>query len=218
MTISDGVREPHGSAGRLSETGTSGVRDEDGIGDIGDARRETGARGETGVRAETAGRGDSLGDTSGRAETGGPGDGRVETGDADALKDAAAGRSGIHGWLDGVRSTRAGHLTLKIVIGAIGAVLVIGGLIMVPFPGPGWLVVFAGLAVLATEFHWAHRLLEFGKRTLSAWTAWLGRRGWTVKILVVLAAAVTATAIVYYGLKLSFDLDLVVEAQKLLTR
>ncbi|MEU4534542.1 TIGR02611 family protein [Streptosporangium sp. NPDC023825] len=187
MTISDGVREPHGSAGRLSETGTTGVRGEDGT---------------TGVRGETGGRGD----------------GGIETGDADALKGVAAGRSGIHGRLDGIRSTRAGRLTLKIVIGAIGAVLVIGGLIMVPFPGPGWLVVFAGLAVLATEFHWAHRLLEFGKRTLSAWTAWLGRRGWTVKILVVLAAAVTATAIVYYGLKLSFDFDLVVEAQKLLTR
>ncbi|MEU4403565.1 TIGR02611 family protein [Streptosporangium sp. NPDC023963] len=192
MTISDGVREPHGSAGRLSETGTAGVRGEtDGRGDVRD-----------GIRGETDGRGDRG----------------LETGDADALKGAAAERSGVNGWLDGVRSTRAGHLTLKIVIGAIGAVLVIGGLIMVPFPGPGWLVVFAGLAVLATEFHWAHRLLEFGKRTLSAWTAWLGRRGWTVKILVVLAAAVTATAIVYYGLKLSFDLDLVVEAQKLLTR
>ncbi|MGJ6968047.1 TIGR02611 family protein [Streptosporangium sp. G11] len=180
MTISDGVREPHGATGRSSETGASGARGED----------------DAGVRGETWG----------------------ETGDADALKDAAAERSGVHGWLDGVRSTRAGRLTLKIVIGVIGAVLVIGGLIMVPFPGPGWLVVFAGLAVLATEFHWAHRLLEFGKRTLSAWTAWLGRRGWTVKILVVLAAAMTATVIVYYGLKLSLHIDLIVEAQKLLTR
>ncbi|WP_433254827.1 TIGR02611 family protein [Streptosporangium sp. CA-135522] len=141
-----------------------------------------------------------------------------ETGDADALKDEAARRSGIHGWLDGVRSTRTGRLTLKIVIGVVGAVLVVAGLIMVPFPGPGWLVVFAGLAVLATEFHWAHRLLEFGKRTLSAWTSWLGRQGWPLKILVVLVAAVAAVAIVYYGLKLSFGLDLVVEAQKLINR
>ncbi|MEU3163158.1 TIGR02611 family protein [Streptosporangium sp. NPDC006930] len=190
MTISDGVREPHGATGQPSETGTGGVRGETGLG---------------GVQGEAA-----IGGVGG--------DGRVELGDADALKDAAAGRAGIHGWLDGVRSTSAGRLTLKIVIGVIGAVLVIGGLIMVPFPGPGWLVVFAGLAVLATEFHWAHRLLEFGKRTLSAWTAWLGRRGWSVKILVVAVAAVTATAIVYYGLKLSLHIDLVVEAQKFLTR
>ncbi|MEU8382084.1 TIGR02611 family protein [Streptosporangium sp. NPDC048865] len=195
MTISDGVREPHGPAGRPSESGTAGVRGDEGVGGLGG-----------GVRDETGGQGPVR---SG---------GRIETGDADALKGAAAERSGLHGWLDGVRSTRAGHLTLKIVIGAIGTVLVVGGLIMVPFPGPGWLVVFAGLAVLATEFHWAHRVLEFGKRTLSAWTSWLGRRGWTVKILVVLAAAATATAIVYFGLKLSFDIDLVVEAQKLLIR
>ncbi|GAA3015239.1 TIGR02611 family protein [Streptosporangium longisporum] len=141
-----------------------------------------------------------------------------ETGETGAPGAPGARRSGLHGRLDDIRSTRTGRLTLKIVIGVVGAVLVIGGLIMVPFPGPGWLVVFAGLAVLATEFHWAHRLLEFGKRTLSAWTAWLGRRGWTVKILVVLVAAATAGVIVYFGLKLSFGLDLVVEAQKLLLR
>ncbi len=141
-----------------------------------------------------------------------------ETGDADVLKDEAARRSGVHGWLDGIRSTRTGRLTLKIVIGVLGAVLVVAGLIMVPFPGPGWLVVFAGLAVLATEFHWAHRLLEFGKRTLAAWTAWLGRQGWPVKILVVLAAAVAALAIVYYGLKLSLGFDLIVEARQFMAR
>ncbi|GAA3119798.1 TIGR02611 family protein [Streptosporangium carneum] len=141
-----------------------------------------------------------------------------ETGDADALKDDAARRSSIQSWLDGIRSTQAGRLTLKIVIGVIGAVLVVAGLIMVPFPGPGWLVVFAGLAVLATEFHWAHRLLEFGKRTLAGWTAWLGRQGWPVKILVVLVAAAAALAIVYYGLKLSFHLDLIAEARELLNR
>ncbi|MFF4417213.1 TIGR02611 family protein [Streptosporangium sp. NPDC001559] len=141
-----------------------------------------------------------------------------ETGDADVLKDEAARRSGIHGWLDGVRSTRTGRLTLKIVIGVIGSVLVVAGLIMVPFPGPGWLVVFAGLAVLATEFHWAHRLLQFGRRTLAAWTAWLGRQGWTVKILVVLAAAATAMVIVYYGLRLSLHIDLIAEARAFLSR
>ncbi|MFI9561304.1 TIGR02611 family protein [Nonomuraea endophytica] len=124
-----------------------------------------------------------------------------ETGDADKLKDEAARRSGIHGWLDGIRSTRSGALTLKIVIGVIGAVMVIGGLIMVPFPGPGWLVVFAGLAVLATEFHWAHKVLEFGKRTLHAWTQWYKRQGWTVRILVAVVTVAAAGVIVYFGLR-----------------
>ncbi|MFB9890501.1 TIGR02611 family protein [Planobispora takensis] len=142
------------------------------------------------------------------------------TGDAEALKTEAAGRSpirsGLHGRLDAIRATRTGRLTLKIVIGAIGGVLVVAGLIMVPFPGPGWAVVFAGLAVLALEFHWAHRLLEFGKKTLSAWIAWLGRQNLFVKAGVILVAAATATAIVYFGVKLSFGLDLIVETQKLL--
>ncbi|MER7499835.1 TIGR02611 family protein [Nonomuraea pusilla] len=138
-----------------------------------------------------------------------------DTGDADLIKDEAAARSsmperrtGIHGWLDGVRSTRTGALTLKIVIGVIGAVMVAGGLIMVPFPGPGWLVVFAGLAVLATEFIWAHRLLEFGKRTLHAWTQWYKRQGWTVRIAVLLVTVAAAGAIVYVGLR-SVGVDVV---------
>ncbi|MEV8630375.1 TIGR02611 family protein [Streptosporangium sp. NPDC051023] len=142
----------------------------------------------------------------------------LETGDADVLKDEAARRSSIHGWLDGIRSTSAGRLTLKIVIGVIGSALVAVGLIMIPFPGPGWLVVFAGLAVLATEFHWAHRLLEFGKRTLAAWTVWLGRQNWAVKVLVVLVAALAALTIIYYGLRLSLHFDLIAEARAFLSR
>ncbi|MEV0147053.1 MULTISPECIES: TIGR02611 family protein [unclassified Nonomuraea] len=131
-----------------------------------------------------------------------------ETGSADAVKDEAARasdmparRGGLNGWLDGVRSTRTGALTLKIVIGVIGAVMVVGGLIMVPFPGPGWLVVFAGLAVLATEFHWARRVLEFGKRTLHAWTEWYKRQGWPLRIVVLLVTVAVAATIVYFGMK-----------------
>ncbi|WP_231647288.1 TIGR02611 family protein [Planomonospora sphaerica] len=166
-----------------------------------------------------AGRPSGAGD-AGAAEAEGPT--MRETGDAEAVKAEAAERSpirsGLHGRLDAIRATRAGRLTLKIVIGALGGVLVVAGLIMVPFPGPGWAVVFAGLAVLALEFHWAHRLLEFGKRTLSAWMVWLGRQHLAVKGLVILVAAATATAIVYFGVKLSFGVDLVLEAQKLLIR
>ncbi|MET9341018.1 MULTISPECIES: TIGR02611 family protein [unclassified Nonomuraea] len=139
-----------------------------------------------------------------------------ETGDADQLKDEAARRSGIHGWLDGIRSTRTGALTLKIVIGVIGAVMVVGGLIMVPFPGPGWLVVFAGLAVLATEFHWAHNLLVFGKRVLGAWTVWYKQQGWTVRILVLLVTLATMGVIIWAAMKLSLGIDLVVEGRKIL--
>jgi uncharacterized protein (TIGR02611 family) len=143
-----------------------------------------------------------------------------ETGDADVIKDEAGDRSsmpgrrgGIQGWLDGIRSTRTGALTLKIVIGVLGALMVAGGLIMVPFPGPGWLVVFAGLAVLATEFHWAHKLLEFGKRTLHAWTEWYKRQGWTLRVIVLVVTLAVAAVIVYFGL-LTLGVDLLEIARR----
>ncbi|MDA0635968.1 TIGR02611 family protein [Nonomuraea sp. MCN248] len=132
---------------------------------------------------------------------------RSETGDADLMKEEAARHSsiprrrGLKGRLDGIRATRTGALTLKIVIGVIGGLMVVGGLIMVPFPGPGWLVVFGGLAVLATEFHWAHKLLGFGRRTLHAWTEWYKRQGWTVRIIVLIVTLCAMGVIIYVGLR-----------------
>jgi uncharacterized protein (TIGR02611 family) len=62
-------------------------------------------------------------------------------------------------------------------VGTVGGVLALGGLILVPLPGPGWLVVFLGLAVLGTEFHWARRAADWLKRTLDRfWTWWRARR------------------------------------------
>jgi uncharacterized protein (TIGR02611 family) len=62
-------------------------------------------------------------------------------------------------------------------IAVVGVVMVIGGLILVPLPGPGWLIVFLGLAVLGTEFHWARRLTGWLKRQLDRfWTWWHARR------------------------------------------
>jgi len=36
----------------------------------------------------------------------------------------------------------------------------LAGLAMLALPGPGWLTIAAGLAVLAREFSWARRLLD----------------------------------------------------------
>ncbi len=76
-------------------------------------------------------------------------------------------------WRRRIRSHSHSHLIYRIVVGVVGLVIVVVGLIMVPFPGPGWLVVFAGLAVWASEFEWAQLLLHRAKRTLEGWTAWL---------------------------------------------
>jgi len=45
----------------------------------------------------------------------------------------------------------------------VGVCLVLGGIALMPLPGPGIVVVVAGLAVLATEYVWARRLLRRAK-------------------------------------------------------
>lgn len=48
----------------------------------------------------------------------------------------------------------------KVIVGVVGSTIVLIGVVMFFFPGPGLLVVFAGLALLATEFVWAALLLR----------------------------------------------------------
>ena len=81
----------------------------------------------------------------------------------------------------------------KIAIGIVGGVVLVAGIIMIPYPGPGWLVVFAGLGILSTEFEWAQRVLHFARGKYDAWQDWLGRQHSTVKILFWL---LTATVVV----------------------
>jgi uncharacterized protein (TIGR02611 family) len=38
--------------------------------------------------------------------------------------------------------------------------ILIGGLALIPLPGPGWAIVFVGLGMLALEFKWAENLME----------------------------------------------------------
>ena len=67
--------------------------------------------------------------------------------------------------------------TYRVVVGVLGGAIAVGGLALVPLPGPGWLVVFLGLAILGTEFAWAKRLAAFTKRWLARfWTWWQARR------------------------------------------
>ncbi|WP_212743156.1 TIGR02611 family protein [Microbacterium sp. 2FI] len=69
------------------------------------------------------------------------------------------------------------ELAYRIAVAVVGGVLTVGGLVLVPLPGPGWLVVFLGLAVLGTEFHWARRISAWLKRMLDRfWTWWRARR------------------------------------------
>jgi uncharacterized protein (TIGR02611 family) len=41
----------------------------------------------------------------------------------------------------------------------VGVAIISAGLVMLILPGPGWAAIVVGLAVLATEYVWAERLL-----------------------------------------------------------
>jgi len=66
--------------------------------------------------------------------------------------------------LDMIKTLQQAKRIIKIVI---GFTLLITGLAMVVLPGPAILVIPAGLAILATEFVWAKRLLGRVKNRIS---------------------------------------------------
>src|SRR5689334_22485933 len=85
--------------------------------------------------------------------------------------------------LDKIRANPTGRLALRIGVGVLGALVVALGIVLIPFPGPGWAVVILGLAIWALEFSWAQRLLEYTKRQVLGWTRWVGPRSWPVRVL-----------------------------------
>jgi hypothetical protein len=62
------------------------------------------------------------------------------------------------------------------VVLVVGLVLIAAGLIMLVTPGPGIAAILAGLALLATEFDWAKRLLDWFRRRFAAARAEVRRR------------------------------------------
>jgi uncharacterized protein (TIGR02611 family) len=74
-------------------------------------------------------------------------------------------------------------------VGVVGFIILIGGAAAIPLPGPGWLIVIGGLFVLATEFTWAERLLEFTKKHVKSWTDWATRQPIWARAMIGLATA-----------------------------
>ncbi len=60
-------------------------------------------------------------------------------------------------------SVAKSEFVYRIVVGVVGLVVFAVGIIAIPYPGPGWAIVFIGLGILATEFEWARRLLAYAK-------------------------------------------------------
>jgi uncharacterized protein (TIGR02611 family) len=63
----------------------------------------------------------------------------------------------------------------RVLVFVIGMTLLVVGLTLLVLPGPGLLVIFIALALLATEFAWARGLLQRAKHHASRAANKLGR-------------------------------------------
>ncbi len=58
----------------------------------------------------------------------------------------------------------------------LGFTVVGAGIILLPLPGPGWVIIFAGFAILASEFEFAERvrdrLIDVLKRLIAYSKKW----------------------------------------------
>lgn len=94
--------------------------------------------------------------------------------------------------------------TQKILTGMLGWSVLLLGVVMIPYPGPGWIVVFIGLSILAREFTWAARVETYGKDKYSLWQERLRRQPLYVKLLFSLLTLMSITITIWlfngYGL------------------
>ncbi|MGW5437954.1 TIGR02611 family protein [Nocardia asteroides] len=74
------------------------------------------------------------------------------------------------------------NLGYRIAVGVVGGLVLLVGIVTIPYPGPGWALVFAGFGILATEFVWAHHTLGWVRGKYRIVMDWYTSRGWTIKI------------------------------------
>lgn len=90
--------------------------------------------------------------------------------------------------------------TKRVLVAIAGGIVLIIGIIAVPYPGPGWLIIFSGLAILATEFAWARKLLHRARRHYDDWLDWLKQQNIYVRsVLLVFTACVVIITVWFFN-------------------
>jgi hypothetical protein len=99
-----------------------------------------------------------------------------------------------------IRKTPAGRLAWRLFIGFIGGGITVFGAVLLVAPGPGVLVLLAGLGILATEFAWAGRLMMETKRMANKAAERTGMKPW-VKYFLISGGAMLSiiTIFIYYS-------------------
>jgi uncharacterized protein (TIGR02611 family) len=87
-------------------------------------------------------------------------------------------------WRRRIRASPVQHRVYRVVVGLVGLLLIVLGLVTGPIPGPGGIpLVLLGIAVWASEFAWAHRLMQVFKAQLhryQTWSRWQQAGFWVV--------------------------------------
>jgi uncharacterized protein (TIGR02611 family) len=107
-----------------------------------------------------------------------------------------------------IKRSRLLHLSWQVVVFMLGLAIVAAGVVLLPLPGPGWVVIFAGMALWATEFVWAQLVLRWTKRkvTVAAHRALdprVRRRNMTLTLIVL---ALIGAGVGYYVSRFGFQM------------
>ena len=106
-------------------------------------------------------------------------------------------------WRRRLRANPVVNAAYRVGVGVVGAVVTAVGIVLIPAPGPGWLVVFLGLGILASEFAWAGRLLRYARRQVGRWTDWATRRHPAVRVLLALATFALLVALLWLSVRVA---------------
>ena len=69
--------------------------------------------------------------------------------------------------LSGIWSTENIKVARRVIVSMVGATVVLIGIALLVLPGPAFIVIPLGLAILATEYSWARRWLKRVRRMAS---------------------------------------------------
>jgi uncharacterized protein (TIGR02611 family) len=95
------------------------------------------------------------------------------------------------------KKTQIGRVVWRIIIGAIGGLVTVFGAIALVGPGPGILIVLAGLGILATEFAWAARVMVHTRTYAQKAADKAGIPKWAQLALVAIGAVVSILVILF---------------------
>ena len=95
------------------------------------------------------------------------------------------------------KKTVIGRLVWRIIIGIFGGAVTVAGAIALVGPGPGILIVLAGLGILATEFAWAARVMVHTRTYAQKAADKAGIPKWAQLAMIAIGAVISIIVIIY---------------------